>query len=103
LCGTHFIGFFSGGYHDIDEDRPVKPDRTALLIRLPRKLHRRFRIYAAERGLPMSRLAEAAITRLLRQRTQDKVIEQLLEQRAKEDEAFRALRRRRAKKESDHD
>jgi post-segregation antitoxin (ccd killing protein) len=81
----------------------MKSDRTALLIRLPTKLHRRFRIYAAERGLPMSRLVEAAITRLLRQQTQDKVIEQLLEQRAREEEALRALRRQRSKGESDHD
>ena len=52
----------------------MKSDRAALLIRLPKKLHRRFRVYAAKQGVPMSRLVETAITGLLRRETQGKTV-----------------------------
>jgi len=44
----------------------MKSDRTALLIRLPKALHKRLRVHSAKCGVPMSRLVEAAIKDLLR-------------------------------------
>ena len=104
MCGKFGCHFFQNGYHDITPTEPgMTSDRTALLIRLPRDLHRRFRVYSAACGIPMSRLVEAAIDSLLRQHTQAEIVGELLRKRAQEETGIKELIRRRAEKEALHE
>lgn len=91
------MSFFSkwiSRYHLVGEEL-LAQERTALLIRLPKKLHRRFRVYAAKHGVPMSRLVERVVSELLTHQTHNEIIGEVRRKRAQERVVFKKLQRRR--------